>query len=334
MFHRQMLTVVTICLGSIAVATVQAQDAQPQLTRALRNNWIRCSIVGGRVAVDSGRLNNAAVDSTTPGVVNSEKLSIRNENGQCLISYSQTTNNEQIALQSGADASVTIRRSPRGASTRPAAEFVQKNNEKLTFILGEGAHKQVYRELDIWTLLLVQPKQSQTELVSLLEMLRLDWRLAEMVANIETQLIAEAGNPNGDRRSRWTEFVAQLSDDRFARRESADRALRDGGLGALAYLRQLDFARLDAEQQFRIRRILDASSEQNGDDTIEQTTTSLAEEPLVWLALLARPEKAMRQAAVRQLSALLGEPIAVDPEAAPESQKAQREQLRTRIEGK
>ena len=45
----------------------------------------------------------------------------------------------------------------------------------------------------------------------------------------------------------------------------------------------------------------------------------LVEDPLVWLALLSRPEESTRQAAVQQLTVLLNVPIAVDPKAEPDT---------------
>jgi len=59
----------------------------------------------------------------------------------------------------------------------------------------------------------------------------------------------------------------------------------------------------------------------------------LAGDPSVWLILLGRSEAATRRQAARQLSAMLGGPIPVDPEADPSTQKTQMEQLRSRIEG-
>jgi hypothetical protein len=55
-------------------------------------------------------------------------------------------------------------------------------------------------------------------------------------------------------------------------------------------------------------------------------------DPSIWLALLSRPQQTVRETAAHRLEALLGGPIPVDPTADPGSQKAQREQLRVRIE--
>ncbi len=100
----------------------------------------------------------------------------------------------------------------------------------------------------------------------------------------------------------------------------------------LSYLQQLDFSRLDAEQQFRLRRIIETLTERLGNDSPEQVATWLAGDPSVWLILLTRPDVAKRQQAAQKLSAMLGQLIAVDPQADPATQKTQIEQLRLRIE--
>jgi hypothetical protein len=183
-------------------------------------------------------------------------------------------------------------------------------------------------------LAIVHPKQCQEHLFPVLDMLRPDRKLALLVARIETSLLARANEDTAASDARWAAMIKQLGDDQFAKREEADRALRAGGNPALAYLRQLDFDRLDAEQQFRIRRILATLGGHNDDDSADEVATSIAHDPRVWLALLGRPEVATRRAAASQLTKLLGQPIDVDPAAEPDTQKDKRERLRERIEKK
>ena len=107
--------------------------------------------------------------------------------------------------------------------------------------------------------------------------------------------------------------------------------LRAANPAVLSYLQQVDFSRLDAEQQMRVKRIIDALSDRFGDDTPEQVATWLAGDASVWISLLTRSEPATRRQAAQQLVAMLGGPITVDPEADPATQKTQIEQLRLRI---
>jgi hypothetical protein len=168
----------------------------------------------------------------------------------------------------------------------------------------------------------------------LLEVLRPSWNLGEMAACVEQKLIEEANGDGAANRLRWAALVTQLGDESFAKREAADRALRTGNAGAVAYLRQLDPRHLDTEQQFRVGRILEAIAVQNGDDSVEQAAATLATDPAVWLGLLARPDPSTRHTAARELTRLLGQPIAIDPAADPESQTGLRQQLRAKIEEK
>jgi hypothetical protein len=276
-------------------------------------------------------INN--IESSSGNLLQPETLRIRNVNGQFTLSYTSTTSTEKISVQSEAGRTLAIHREPQGQSTKPAVDLDQKNG-RLTFILGTGNKKRTTRASNVWLLLFIQPKEDRAELIGLLEMLRRDWKLADLLTNIETRLIEEAETRPASSRTHWKDLVAQLGDERFAKRQAADRALRAGGTAALSYLRQLNFEQLDAEQQFRVRRILDASTDQSVDDSVEQTVSSLIGEPLVWLTLSTRSAQKVRQTAVRQLSDILGEPVTIDPAATPDSQKEQREKLRLQIEGK
>jgi hypothetical protein len=89
---------------------------------------------------------------------------------------------------------------------------------------------------------------------------------------------------------------------------------------------------LDAEQQSRLRRIIRDLSAQTGEDTPQHIASMLIEDPLIWLALLSRPEESTRQAAVQQLTALLNLPIGIDPKAEPDSQAKARDELRKQIQ--
>ena len=111
-------------------------------------------------------------------------------------------------------------------------------------------------------------------------------------------------------------------------------------------LRQLDPHELDAEQQLRIQRIVGAFFDAHASSPaqrniigrevsrfdVQQIVVQLAGDPAAWLVLLKHPDESIRRTAARQLMALLGEPIAVDPAADPETQKSQRKQLRAKFQ--
>ena len=99
----------------------------------------------------------------------------------------------------------------------------------------------------------------------------------------------------------------------------------------VTFLQQLDPSRLDAEQQFRIRRITASLADSEGNDTPEQVAAWLAGDPSIWIAMLSRDDLATRKLAVRQLEALLGSPVSFDPAAEPAVRRIQIEQLRRTI---
>jgi hypothetical protein len=265
----------------------------------------------------------------------SETLNVQsNETGQATLTYERTSDKELLTLEiSAIDGRARIRRMPRGSATFPAVEYRQSPREPVSLTIGTGRPQREFHGAGIWQLMIRQPAEGREHLAPLLETLQPDWQISERVAAIEMRLLQDANDATKAGRAKIAELVALLADESFAKREAADRKLREGNASTLAYLRQLDFHSLEAEQQLRIDRIVTLLSEQNGEDTAELAAASLAGDPMVWLALLARPETATRKAAARQLASLLGEPIEVDPAADPVSQQAKWEQLRMRIEG-
>jgi hypothetical protein len=261
-----------------------------------------------------------------------EVLNVNNENGQPSLTYDCTTPEEHLKIEfSSANQRVLLRRTPQGKSSLVSVEYEQVAKENITLTLGSGTKTQVFRGPNIWQLLVIEPDACRQHLLPLLDVLRPNWRLAETAGLLEKSLLRVANSESGSDRAHWAALVEQLADASFAKRQAADRALRTGGGPAAAYLKQLDFSRLDAEQQFRVLAIIAALTPSDSVDSPDQVARSLAGEPAIWLALLSRPDVATRQTAARQLVALLGESIPVDPAADPDTQKVKREQLRVLI---
>jgi hypothetical protein len=164
-----------------------------------------------------------------------------------------------------------------------------------------------------------------------LELLRPDWKLEKVGAGVENQLLRMASGGALLDRARWAALVEQLGDNEFPRREAADRQLRAASPAVLGYLEQLDFSRLDAEQQFRVRRIISSLSRGLTGEMADQIASWLSGDAGVWLSLLSRPDASTRRLAARQLAAVWGEPIAFDPDASEEVRLGQIEKLRARI---
>ena len=180
--------------------------------------------------------------------------------------------------------------------------------------------------------MIIHAEDCRKSVIPRLEALRPEWRVAATVSAIEDELVRLAGSAQKPDRQQWAAWIEQLGDPLCARRERADKKLRDAGPAVLGYLNQMKMDRLDAEQQSRIRRIVRVLSTQQGEDTPESVASMLVGDANVWLALLSRDDEAMRRAAVQQLELILNAPVKIDPKADPASQAKAREEIRKRIE--
>lgn len=331
--HRTSL-IVAIFLGLAASAVADAPQDLGRLRSYTQSTppVLRFAIADGRLILKCRASNNFQIRSDFG---NGQKESMTLRSGQGFIDYERTTAKEQIKITvEGANGKAVVSRTPRGKSSFVAMEYRNAPGEKATLTLGTGDRRQVFQAADLWRLAIIQKDECDEHLFPLLDLLRPDWKLTGMVARVEKTLIDRANENTATTDTRWEVLVKQLGDDRFSKREAADRAFRAGGAAALTYLRQLDFNQLDAEQQFRIRRILRAAAGRSDDDTPEEIATLLVNDPSIWLAILARPDLATRQTAAKQLAKLLDRTIDVDPNADPKSQKDKRDKLRVLVEKK
>jgi hypothetical protein len=296
----------------------------------MRSQWLRFDIVSGRILVTGASINNISQTATIGN--RSERISLGMKEGQPTVDYQATSAQDQFSVLVKGGGAVTIRRIPRDQSEVEPIEYSQQSvDEPVVLSVGTADHRQVYRAPSIWHLLLSETDVAHRCLAPLLETVRPDWRLEERTLEIEQELLRMAAAGRVPDRQQWATLVTQLADDRFAKRQAADRALREAGIAVLPYLRQLDLARLEPEQQFRIRRIMGSLVHEFEEDTSEQTAAWLQGDPQVWLVLLSRSSLPTRQTAVRQLSKLLAQPIAFDPAASEDVRKEQFEKLRASL---
>lgn len=211
-------------------------------------------------------------------------------------------------------------------------DFLQSPQDKAILTIEIDGQKQILSGQTLWHLFILYPEESRKYLAPFAHLLLPNNNLAEQAEAIEASLLRNSSSGFAVDRANWSRWVVQLGDENFARREAADRSLRSANSALLVYLQQLDFDRLDAEQQFRIRRIIDAISVKISGDTPEQVASWLSGDSAIWLALLSRTEVSTRRIAAKQLAAMLEGPIPVNPEADPATQKTQIEQLRKRLD--
>ena len=185
------------CCGSAARIDGDRCAQAKELSRALQNS-LRCYIVDGWITFEESRLANIGpFYDGTRRVAGQETLNVRNENGQCVLSYERRSNEDQLTLEVTVSADrvlvqVLLRRAPRAGSAVLPIEFKQVANERITLALGSGSGQHVFRTRSLWQLLMTQPKECQQHLLPLLEVLRPNWNLADTAARVEERLLQEA----------------------------------------------------------------------------------------------------------------------------------------------
>jgi len=302
----------------------------PTLNSAIRGQWVQFNIIVGRIILQNSPVGPIETGSNTAS--RKDHLSIQAENGETTLVYEGANAKEQFNIDACGNSRLTLRRVPKVDPQAIAVEFRQEPRGKSVLLLGPEGKQQVLAGDSLWHLFILYPEQSRKHLAPLLQTLQPNWRLAETADAIERALGHNADVAVIYDRTNWGRWVTQLGDEKFARREAADRELRAANPALLVFLQQLDFNRLDAEQQFRMRKIIDVVSARISSDSPEQVASWLSGDAVIWLALLTRPEVSTRLAAAKQLAALLESPIPVDPRADPASQAAQFDKLRERVE--
>lgn len=323
---------VALALGNMLRFQAAAAEEYPEnnsLSNAFRQGWIQIGLVSGRIVLNGSRGVNY---STTSGVSErQERLAIRMSGSDPVVNFEMATPEEQIAIDFTAANRLQIRRMPKGDSKRPALDFRQMADEPITLKLGEKDHEKIYQAASLWHLMILEPAVCREQLVPLLKLMQRDWDFIKMGKDTEESLLRIAATGRLPNQQHWAEWVQRLGDNRFSARESADHKLREAGPVIITYLQQLDSSRLDAEQQYRVRRILLTLTDSKGDDSPDQIAAWLSGDSTVWLALLSRDDEKTRRVAAQHLEALLGGPLSFDPEADPATRARQIEQIRTRL---
>lgn len=327
-----LIVAMAVLLPAAAGRAQQALELMntPKLSDMNRSGWFQSSIVGGRIAVAGRRFGNSVNESRNGNM--HEKLTVQFAGRDATVSYQATSPQGTLSVEISGESRVHVTQKPEGESKLADVEFLQDSGELLSLTVGPEDERQTYRAKSIWHLAIAEPEVAAKQLVPILELFSPDVDLAGTAAEVEATLLREAAGRRRPDRDRWAMLVGQLADDQFARREMADRLLRREGRIVVTYLSRIDPNTLDAEQQYRIHRIIQALSAEDGSDTPEQVAGRLAGDPDVWLSLLSRPEETTRRTALEQLQVVLGKPVVFDPAADPSTRIKQIEQVRTLVE--
>jgi hypothetical protein len=303
-----------IAAAGVAPAPAEAQlpAINPHLARQMQ--YLRAQMVAGRISVTSNDPTRTT-NVTTRGIDQQERLQLNFGNGLVSLNYEMVTPAFQLTITVTDSDEVIVRRLPKHPAADAGLEFVQPADGQLSLRVTHGDKQEHLRAPSYWHLALAWPKVCETELAPILEMLRPGWGLTKTAVDLEVVLKRDAGRFHPLDRSRLQELVRELGSREFARREAAERQLRDAGETILPFLRAIDRGHLDAEQAFRVRSVIHGMHSELEEDSPASLAPWLTGDPYIWLALLDREQEPVRRFAAEQLGRLLDRPIELDPAA-------------------
>jgi hypothetical protein len=260
-----------------------------------------------------------------------EEITLEGNGSTGSMRYHRTSPKQEFQLDMNSDGKFHFRWHDSGDDPCDV-ELTQIPNEALLLTVTSGGKQETLRGNTFWHLWIADPEICRKRVAPILDSLRQGWGVASTGGMVEAEVLRLASATQHSDRKQWAAWVEQLGDARFGVRNLADHHLLAAGPPILGFLRQQNMDQLDAEQQFRLRRIIRSLTRQTSEDTPEQAAQTLIEDPLVWLSLLTRSDEATRRTAANQLTTILGETIHFDPAVDPSKQSAELDELRTRLD--
>jgi hypothetical protein len=257
-----------------------------------------------------------------------EKLSISLAGGKPSVGYEALTSRERFAITIDQGDALSLQLAPQSEAEGTLIDFSQAATGAIHLTIGSGKEVREIRAQSIWQLMLIEPEACQTHLVPLLQLIRPDWRLKQQADTIEEFLCRTVESQPAANRAVWRQAVTDLASPRFAERERAEQKLLEGGQNVLPLLQVLPRAKLDAEQMYRVRRIVRQVTGAGDEDTPGRVAFWLAEDPRVWHALASRDDVAKRRVAASRLVQILPPPVEFDPEGTAEQRAEQLTRIR------
>ena len=246
-----LIAAVLISLAAPARAVSGDFPETPILTNAFQIGWLQFGINGGRVTLDGSRGVNVA--TTSGGAKPRERLCVRMTGGDPMVEYELAVPDQELTIEMSSHNRFHLHRRPSGGSGVVPVEIEQPAQGAIVFRIGAKDHQQVHHFPGVWHLVVIEPELARAQVLPLLRLLQHGWDLNKTAGEIEAALVVAATDQAIPDKHRWAQWVEQLGDPRFSKREAADRQLREAGRVVVTFLQQLDPNRLDAEQQFRIR---------------------------------------------------------------------------------
>jgi hypothetical protein len=327
---RSALAAILAVTASLGARPAMAQVAAPAIPTMFQHKWFQIALESGRIAFVSSRVGGMSTNSATPD--RKERLSVQNNGASQALDYELATKQEKLVVQMSTSGQATLRRTPEGDSRVIPVEYQQSPREPIRVTIGPPDAPQKFEAANLWHLALREPELAKRHLFPLLQILKPEWSLEKTAAEIEAALVAAAASLERPDTAKWAALVRNLGDERFAVRESADRQLREAGRSIVVYLERLDRGRLEPEQDYRIRRILQTlSSGRGADETPERAASWLSGDPTTWWLLMRREPETTRRLAAKRLELAVGHTIQFDPAAPPGVREQQLEQIKAQL---
>ena len=318
----------TCLVGRSAGQGTAPPEMHASLAGQLRMFQLR--MVSGRISA-TGPVSSQNLTSNYMGSQRRERLSIDLAGGLPNVIYECASSDQRISYEIERGSEVTVRLLPRSPSDRETVVFKQPAQGDLTLAVGSDRATVTYHAPTLWHLLVIEPAVCREHLIPMLEIMRPNWQLDQQEKAIELSLCrATSGRDLADPSS-WRESLAALASPRFVERERAEGHLRSAGPVVLQFLRDQDRAGLDAEQSFRIRRIIRSLADSGGEDSPDRVAPWLRGDPRVWYALLDRDSPAVRRLAADKLARLLRAAVEFDADATAPTRAEQIARLRDRF---
>jgi len=327
-FGRATLFVALVLLGRVDGLRAQVSGVQPvfRAQMALANPEVR----QGRIHCQLNRLTRwgNALSKKSGGT---ESLRFEQGDRGTSMHYKFTSANSRLLIDAWEHELSMVREQLADGAVTDAVRFEQRSGQPLSLEVTQGESTSRLTGESVWHLWLADRELCQRQLAPLVELLGLSKPWTQFTEALETRLffLADAGQAHDA--AVWRVWLSQLADDDYAVREAADRQLRAAGTALAPFVRRLDMSQLDAEQRYRLRRIMAEHQAAEAADTVDSTAEWLADDPRIWLAFLDHEDVARRATAARQIERLLESPITFAADADDATRASQIEALEARI---
>lgn len=259
----------------------------------------------------------------------SEELSIRMRLGAVQVDYELKSKLGKLTLNTEDGRAIRIERQP---SEGTAFLFQQQAKGQVSLTQTSGQDTQTWEASSLWHLLLAHPELHNTSFLPVLDSLQPEWNFRKQMEEVEEFLLTTAKFVDQEEEHAQLEkLIRDLGSESLGVRFQADRALRTKGKQTIGYLLSVDREQLDAEQRFRLRRIVDSVLAGFPEESPVHVAQTLFHDPLIWLSLLRNESQEVRTVARKRLTALLQERISFEVDASPEVRQRQWQALAERL---